>query len=87
MMTCVELSFTDDQRRLAARPAHRERLAELHRQGVLLAAGPFSDGSGALLVFRTDEAAAAAELRADPYYAMPGVEVVNIRRWEPVVGP
>jgi uncharacterized protein YciI len=70
---CVELSFTDEARRLAQRPAHRVRLDELGQRGSLLAAGPFSDDAGALLVFTCDEPAVRAELAADPDYSAPGV--------------
>jgi uncharacterized protein len=86
-MVCVELAFSDDARRLQARPAHRERLAELHRRGVLAAAGPWDDDSGALLIFRLDEAGARAEIDADPYYTAPGVQVVSIRAWAPLARP
>jgi uncharacterized protein len=85
-MVCVELAFTNDPRRLAARTAHRQRLAELHQRGVLAAAGPWDDDSGALLIFRLDEPGARAEIDADPYYTAPGVQVVSIRRWMPVTG-
>jgi hypothetical protein len=47
-MVCVELAFTGNPRRLAARAAHRERPAELHQRGVLALAGPWGDDSGAL---------------------------------------
>lgn len=85
-MVCVELAFTADPRRLAARTAHRQRLAELHQRGVLALAGPWDDDSGALLIFRLDEAGVRAEIGADPYYAAPGVRVVSVRGWAPVVG-
>lgn len=85
-MVCVELAFTSDPRRLAARAAHRQRLTELHQRGVLALAGPWQDDSGALLVFRLDEAGVRAEIGADPYYSAPGVSVVAIRGWAPVVG-
>jgi uncharacterized protein YciI len=85
-MIAVELTFTDDPRRLEARPAHRAILATLHRDGVLLAAGPWGDDSGALLLFRADLDGVEAILREDPYYATPGVTVAAVRVWEPVVG-
>lgn len=85
-MMCVELAFTAEPRRLQARPAHRQRLAQLHDNGVLLAAGPWADGSGALLIFRLDEQGIRAELDADPYYATPGVAVTSIREWIPIAG-
>ncbi len=85
-MTCVELKFSDDQRRLDARPAHRRRLVELHERGDLLAAGPWDDDSGALLIFRLDESSVRQELELDPYYRTSGVELLNVRPWSPVVG-
>ncbi len=86
-MIVVELAFTQDDRRLAARPAHRERLAALRESGRLLAAGPLADDSGALLIFTTDEETVTAILADDPYYSTPGVTVVSLRSWNPVVGP
>jgi uncharacterized protein YciI len=71
---------------LAARPAHRERLAALQAQGRLLAAGPWDDESGALLVFRADRDGVREIMDADPYYTTPGVTVVSLRQWRPVVG-
>jgi len=84
---CIELSFTDDSARLAARPAHRERLQDLYARGSLLAAGPWDDDSGALLVLDTDRAGAEAIMAADPYFTTPGVRLVSMRTWQPVVGP
>ena len=86
-MICIELSFTNDPARLAARPAHRTRLVDLQTRGLLLAAGPWGDDSGALLVLTTDEQGARAILDADPYFSTPGVEVLSTRTWQPVVGP
>jgi uncharacterized protein YciI len=85
-MFVLELSFDDDPRRLAARPAHRERLAELHAAGRLVMAGPWQDDSGALLVFRASSADMDAILAADPYYTTPGVTVSALRHWHPIVG-
>ena len=86
-MICIELAFTDDPARLTARPAHRQRLADLEANGLLLAAGPWADESGALLVLTTDEAQARTIMAADPYFTTPGVRVVSTRSWNPIVGP
>jgi uncharacterized protein YciI len=86
-MICIELAFTADPARMAGRPAHRERLRDLHSRGVLHAAGPWDDDSGALLILDTDAAGAKAVVAADPYFATPGVHVVAVRGWQPVVGP
>jgi uncharacterized protein len=86
-MMILELAFTASPERLAARPAHRLFLARLHEEGCLLAAGPWADDSGALLVFDVERAELRRILDADPYYRTPGVEVAAIREWAPVVGP
>jgi uncharacterized protein YciI len=84
-MYALELSFTDDPARLEGRPAHRDRLALLRDAGKLLAAGPYADESGALLLFRVDAQAEAEEIvAADPYYSGPGVTVVSLKEWKPV---
>ncbi|MFD2766111.1 YciI family protein [Micromonospora eburnea] len=85
-MVVLELAFTDDDRRLAARPAHRERLARLYEEGHLAAAGPWQDDSGAMLVFYGDTTAVREIMATDPYYITPGVTVVSLRPWQPVVG-
>lgn len=83
----LELAFTPCPERLAARPAHRASLARLHEEGRLLAAGPWADDTGALLVFAVGPAELDRIVDADPYYRTPGVEVVGVREWVPVVGP
>lgn len=85
-MFVLELSFHADPRRMAARPAHRERLAELYAQGQLVLAGPWRDDSGALLVFDADQDRVREILDSDPYYRTPGVTVASLREWTPVVG-
>ena len=86
IMVAVELSFSNTLERLAARPAHRELLQRLHGEGKLLAAGPWADDSGALLIFTGDSTAVSALMAADPYYSTDGVTVLAIREWRPIVG-
>jgi uncharacterized protein YciI len=83
-MYAVQLAFSDDAR-LPLRPQHRERLAHLAADGTLLAAGPWSDDSGALLVFAVPTREDLdAILATDPYYRAPGVTVTSIHEWNPV---
>jgi len=90
-MWIVELSFGGTPEggtpeRLAARPAHRERLVELHRTGVVRMAGPWADDAGAVLVFDVpDEAALDRLLAADPYFSTPGVQLTVKREWRPII--
>lgn len=85
-MYVLELAFTDNPRRLAARPAHRARLIALEEDGLLRLAGPWADDSGALLVFQTDESGIRDIVAEDPYYTTPGVTIVATRAWDPIVG-
>jgi uncharacterized protein YciI len=84
-MYALELSFSDDPARLEGRPAHREQLTALRDAGTLLAAGPYADESGALLLFRVETRhEAEAIVAADPYYSGPGVTVASLKEWTPV---
>jgi uncharacterized protein YciI len=84
-MYAVQLGYSADPARLELRPAHRERLAALVAQDKLLAAGPWTDDSGALLVFLVrDRDELDAILAEDPYYTAPGVTVASVQEWDPV---
>jgi uncharacterized protein len=87
-MMCLELQFDadDSEARLAARPQHRQRLEQLKADGDLVLAGPWADDSGALLIFRADEARVRQIVEDDPYYTTPGVTVLGVRAWQPIVG-
>lgn len=86
-MMCVELQFdaSDSAARLEARPHHRQRLEQLRDDGELVLAGPWADDSGALLIFRSDEAQVRQILQDDPYYTTAGVTVLGVREWQPIV--
>jgi uncharacterized protein YciI len=80
-MWIIELRFQPTPERLAARPAHRSRLTAQH---IVRMAGPLTDDSGAVIIVDVpDRAAVDALIAADPYFAVTGVEVVQIRQWEP----
>lgn len=85
-MWIVELAFTDAPERLAARPAHREKLTALHEKGVVRMAGPLAGDSGAVLVFDVPDRPALDHLLAeDPYFTTPGVHVERLREWQPFI--
>lgn len=83
-MWIIELAFTNEQERLSARAAHRQRLAALHRAGVVRMAGPFADDTGAMIIFDVPDRRGLDELIADdPYFTTPGVKVHQIQHWQP----
>ena len=64
-----------------------EILGEMCEQGLLVAAGPFADQSGALLLFASDDVAEVkSALARDPYYVAPGVQIATIQPWTVVTG-
>jgi hypothetical protein len=82
----VELNLEPTDERLAARPAHRDKLAQLHDDGVVRMAGPFADDSGAVIIVDAEDRAAVDRLLADdPYYATNGVTVTSVREWRPFI--
>jgi uncharacterized protein YciI len=65
----------------ASFPAHRARLAEFHRRGVLLMAGPFANpAEGALAIFTTREAAEEF-IAGDPFVTSGAVGQYKVREW------
>jgi uncharacterized protein YciI len=69
------------------RPEHRAWLAGLLESGVLLSSGPYPDGSGALLVFRAEDAGRLKDLLArDPFARESLIDDVRAVEWAPVFG-
>jgi uncharacterized protein len=84
-MFAVQLRFTDPDRRMQVRPAHREYLTSLREAGKLVAAGPFADETGALLVYEVaDEAELREILAKDPYTAADVYEIAALNEWRPL---
>jgi uncharacterized protein len=65
-------------------PAHREKWAQFQAAGTLLMVGPFTDGSGALGVFTTREAAEEFA-KTDPFVLNGVVTEWSIREWNEAI--
>jgi uncharacterized protein YciI len=91
-MALYAITYTYDTSRLdeiaRLRPEHRAHLGALHRAGVDLASGPWTDGApGALLLIRAESAQAALEAVAeDPFHVAGLITRREARGWDPVVG-
>jgi uncharacterized protein YciI len=83
----VTLKFTDDaERRQQVRPTHREYLKTLVEAGKLEQSGPFTDDSGAMLVYDAEDLAEVQELLANDPYAPNGIVAeVTINEWNRVI--
>jgi uncharacterized protein YciI len=76
----------DAEKVQAVRPTHREYLNSLVASGKLFISGPFTDGSGALIVYEADSAEAAeALLRADPFHEAGVFVRWQLRPWNVVM--
>jgi uncharacterized protein YciI len=70
----------------AIRPTHREYLRNLKDKGQIAATGPFTDGSGALIIYEaTTMEEAEGFLKADPFNAAGVFLKYVIRPWNPVM--
>lgn len=69
------------------RPAHRAWLGEYADAGRLIASGPYTDGSGALLLFTAEsEPALLQELAQDPFNTQGFIAGLRVTEWSPVTG-
>jgi uncharacterized protein YciI len=79
--------LNDPEKVQSIRPVHRQYLTQLRERGQLAVAGPFTDGTGALIVY---EAATADEaenlLKADPFHQNGIFLKYVLRPWNPVMG-
>jgi uncharacterized protein len=59
--------ITEQEKVQSVRPTHREYLTKLKDSGQLAASGPFTDGSGALIIYEAETPEQAEQLlRGDP---------------------
>lgn len=81
------VTYGDIPVRDATRPAHRDYLKSLLEGGKLIAAGPFLDDSGALIIYEAaDLAEAQALLAKDPYtLAGSALATAELREWNRVM--
>ncbi|WP_020579124.1 YciI family protein [Actinopolymorpha alba] len=81
----VVLAFKNNDRRLDVRPAHREYLTSLHAAGKLVSSGPWTDDTGALLLYNVADEAEVREILAnDPYTSEDVYDIVDLREWRPL---
>jgi uncharacterized protein YciI len=81
------IEYAQDKDKIAAlRPVHRQYLASLKGKGQLAASGPFTDDSGALIVYEAASAEEAEQfLRGDPFHHNGIFLRYVLRPWNPVI--
>ena len=81
------IEYTQDRTRIAEiRPVHRQYLTSLREKGRLVASGPFTDDSGALIIYEADNREAAEKLlEGDPFHKNGIFQRYQLRPWNPVI--
>jgi uncharacterized protein YciI len=81
------IEYAQDKAKIAEiRPTHRQYLGSLKANGQLAASGPFTDDSGALIVYETaSKEDAEALLKGDPFHQNGIFLRWQLRPWNPVI--
>jgi uncharacterized protein len=81
------IEYIQDRAKIAEiRPVHRQYLATLREGGKLVASGPFTDDSGALIIYEAPSAEEAESiLKGDPFHANGIFVSWKLRPWNPVM--
>jgi uncharacterized protein YciI len=81
------IEYSQDRAKVQAlRPTHRQYLAELKQRGQLAASGPFTDDSGALIIYEATSAEEADKLlQGDPFHKNGIFLKYVLRPWNPVI--
>ena len=81
------IEYVQDKAKIAeVRPTHRQYLASLIANGQLAATGPFTDDSGALIIYEAgSKEEAESFLKADPFNQAGVFVSYVLRPWNPVM--
>jgi uncharacterized protein YciI len=87
MKFAAVIEYLADKDKIAAiRPQHRQYLAGLRERGQLAASGPFTDDSGALIVYEAStQQEAESFLKGDPFFKNGIFERYDLRPWKIVI--
>jgi hypothetical protein len=87
MKYAAVITYIQDKARIAeVRPAHRQYLGQLLQTEKLAASGPFTDDSGALIVYEAESPAEAEKLlQGDPFHAAGIFVRWELRPWKTVI--
>lgn len=87
MLYVAMLTIVDEEVNAKARPAHLEYLDELHKQGKVVMAGPFTDKKGGMVIYKAGSYEEAKKLaEADPVVAKKA-RTLELREWNALPFP
>lgn len=76
------LYMLDEEKNQQYRPQHLEYLEALGQQGKVFAKGPFTDGSGGMVIYVADSIEEAKEMAEKDPYVILGVRRLELREWK-----
>ena len=87
MKFAAVIEYSQDKAKIQeVRPVHRQYLTSLKESGRLVASGPFTDDSGALIIYEApSKEEAEALLKGDPFHANGIFLQWQLRPWNPVM--
>jgi uncharacterized protein YciI len=87
MKYAAVIEYLQDPARIQSlRPVHRQYLATLRERGQLAVSGPFTDDSGALIVYEAGSPEEAEKLlQGDPFHQNGIFVRYVLRPWNPVI--
>jgi uncharacterized protein YciI len=87
MKIAAIIEYAQDKEIIAkVRPIHRQYLASLRERGHLAASGPFTDDSGALIIYEAGSKEEAEQiLKGDPFFQNGIFQKYQLRPWNPVI--
>ena len=81
------IEYLQDKAKIAEiRPVHRQYLASLRDKGQLVASGPFTDDSGALIIYEAPSSEEAEQILQNDPFCKNGIFLTwKLRPWNPVI--
>lgn len=86
MKYAAVIGYGNQDQIATVRPKHREYLGSLKERGKLFASGPFTDDSGALIIYEAESEEEARRLiEADPFRQAGVFQRIELKEWRQVM--
>ncbi|WP_047150436.1 YciI family protein [Aneurinibacillus tyrosinisolvens] len=81
MQYVASLPIIDQEKNAEHRPAHLDYVNKLFLEGKIMAAGPFTDGKGGMVIYVADSYEEAVELAKNDPAVLTGARTFELREW------
>ena len=80
------LRVRDAEKNITVRPRHLSYLASAEAAGSVFARGPFTDGTGGLVIYRANSLEQARRLAEEDPYVVEGARELELHEWRMTSG-